>query len=79
MTEMIPDSPDSQGISTDPATTGAALARLRNERDRLIERCVRLEVALRDAIRKTTRVRRRTIEVEPRGQRLRRGLDRSGP
>lgn len=67
MTEIIHDFPDSQGVPADPATTSAALARLLNERDRLIERCVRLEVALRDAIRKTTRVRRRTIEVDPAG------------
>lgn len=43
------------------------VARLLEERDRLVERCLRLEVALRDAIRKTTRVRRRTIDAATAG------------
>lgn len=65
MIEAIDHDPDHQ--DQDLAATYEVFRRLLEERDRLAERATRLEVALRDAIRNTTRVRRRTIEVDAAG------------
>lgn len=65
MSDAIHDIPDPQDEVLDSIIV--SFNRVLEQRDRLTERVTRLEVALRDAIRNTARVRRRTIEVDPAG------------